>query len=89
MMMMMKLDEEIEVVATVGGAVPTRRHNHHLTHLLLTEGHVVQELGLASPRLFPGRAVAFTKPPLFQRNRLTCSGNPTFESHSVPWIMVR
>ena len=22
----------------------------------------------------------FTKPPLFQRNRLTCSGNPTFES---------
>ena len=23
---------------------------------------------------------AFTKPPLFQRNRLTCSGNPLFES---------
>ena len=23
---------------------------------------------------------AFTKPPLFQRNRLTCSGNPTLES---------
>ena len=22
----------------------------------------------------------FTKPPLFQRNRLTCSGNPSFES---------
>ena len=24
--------------------------------------------------------VPFTKHPLFQRNRLTCSGNPTFES---------
>jgi hypothetical protein len=23
---------------------------------------------------------AFTKPPLFQRNGLTCSGNPLFES---------
>ena len=23
---------------------------------------------------------SFTKPPLFQRNRLTCSGNPLFES---------
>ena len=24
---------------------------------------------------------AFTKPPLFRRNRLTGSGNPSFESH--------
>ena len=27
-----------------------------------------------------GQAAAFTKPHLFQRNRLTGSGNPTFES---------
>ena len=25
--------------------------------------------------------LAFTKPPLFRRNRLTGSGNPSFESH--------
>ena len=24
--------------------------------------------------------ISYTKPPLFQRNRLTCSGNPSFES---------
>ena len=30
------------------------------------------------PKLDPG---SFIKPPLFQRNRLTGSGNPTFESY--------
>ena len=34
--------------------------------------------------LLPARntlhAITFTKPPLFQRNRLACSGNPTYES---------
>jgi hypothetical protein len=30
----------------------------------------------------PGMGLqTFTKPPLFQRNRLTGSGNPSFESH--------
>ena len=41
---------------------------------------LMQELLKWSPAIpgFGFKQFAFTKPPLFQMNRLTCSGNPSF-----------
>ena len=86
MIMIMRLNVEIELVTAVCGEVPNRGHSHHLLHLLLTVGQVGQETAL---RLLPWRAVGHAQPlPLLAEGvgQVNMSSSPT-GCCAVQWAM--